>query len=764
MSRYRLTLIDNDRTLNLVLANPPVNLKEVIPSLRKDTIYGGNFEMISLPEIQYVKEAKAFIDEVLSLNGTEADVELLFEILNSSNLYEELFRAKHNFGTTEKGYISNYKVTSLPLRQTGFHIDFKANDETELDLQKLTDLKGGAITPFTNETILVNLDAQLLRKIFKAETDVPTFPSVQPHREITNSDFEFSAGSGETQEFWQVFDFNEEPLTRDERELKGYIADPILEITDVKSLTNKLTYTDAAAYASEEHWIKFDDHATIDIKIRLAFNMRVNLNDTGPDGNLVGKYYYRLNNDTPTLIATRTMTKNNGIGSKEWRIIIKETISSLTVRPGDRLFLYGAYSFVFGGATNVDIRLNAYTTTGTPKVPAEQTDDTLSFDGNTNSTMYASIIADTDYGETPCRGMLIYEVFLRMLQQMTGRNDPLRSNVFGRTDSEVHTYGVDGDYSGYLITNGYQISQFPIDEQPITAEFQKFFQDIRAIFNVELGIIVSGGTEYISIEKAEDFRDSSTVLFRLENVDKIVERVSTDNTYSSVEVGYSKWEDEAFSSLDTPHSTRVYKTPINTQKKPYKAISSIIAAGTSIELKRRDPFSIRERKDNKTDRDLHIISLKRSGGGGWERKKDTDFANSFGNLLNAETVYNLDITPRMNLERHANVFTAGLMRYYSSKTLQFVSGTANFKAIIDTVLENRNYTVTTLDDPLVENREYEFEYPFTLTQLGEARDNPYQVIEATDRMGNLYRGFIDPSVEPRDIKTGRTRFLLKKVY
>ncbi len=254
-------------------------------------------------------------------------------------------------------------------------------------------------------------------------------------------------------------------------------------------------------------------------------------------------------------------------------------------------------------------------------------------------------------GTTSCEMVLIWEVFLRLFQKITGRNDCFRSSILGRTDGEVFTYGVDGEWAFIAFSSEQLVRQGSSVDYGIKTNLREVFDFLYHQENVMLGIEEQNGALYFVLEKEEYFRDSSNVVATITEPNVAEFYTDPEKLYSRVLAGY-----RTFSStqdvgnlggfLYTAWTQRSYVTPMHKfLDNTYNIRTDVIVDPYLIQVVKETPISD-DSGSTLTDR-IFAFWLKRKSGG---FELDQDYTSSGFN--NPGTLYNLKFLPSRGLEKH----------------------------------------------------------------------------------------------------------------
>jgi surface protein len=616
--------------LDGVVKTDPENWISFTPTTQRHSVYRSLLTTFSEGKVKLIKTAKNYVDAAYALYGPTAsiDVEWL-EYDYATDAYVAIY-ALGRINLSEK-YERSRNYTEVGFEPTGFVMNILNRDEIKSDLQNLIDMDGVAITPFTNETHTVTLSDQIID--YTAKFKHPDGYMVQDYT---------PSGSPSTMYV---------PLPLFKQELANNNQVIVLDST-----------TGIQGTAPTINQLQFNEDGDVDMTFEYF---------TGADiyiyyGHLVNGYnisaistvslIYVLNNGSEVVLDTNTFPV-----SDPGRIFRTLTVASLPLA-----------GIVAGEVIRFYIKLTNLNGTLPPQLG-------VFCDAET------TIIQGTVYPDTTCKFMLPWEAFLRMCQKITGRNDCLRSTLFGRTDGEVKTYGTDGDGAFYALTTSKLMRGFPINGNPINADLMSIFKGYDKLLLLGLGVVYESGVPYVVIERLEHFMDgSSSVATFTAAYPGIDWTAAISYLWGNAKAGYSKYKLEKEPTISSPHSQRVYTVPFlsDITSKVYDNTCSFISSGHLIEIIRRDRYDRGESKDGKYDEDLIVLHLKRNGGT-FERVLDTDFS-AVTNIDNPTTNSNLHLTPARNILRQAPLLLAGLVKkiIYASYTgyLRYASGTGNTEA------------------------------------------------------------------------------------
>lgn len=618
--------------LDSTVYTDPENWINFTPVTERHSIYRTLLSMFSEGKVRLIKTAKNYVDTAYAQFGSAQSIAVEWmEYDYATNTYEAIF-ALGRINLSEK-YKRGRDFTEVGFEPTSFVMNVLNRDEIKTNLQSLFDMDGDAITPFTDETHTVPLSDQFID--FSARYD---------ENGLLNSMSTFQVVA-ETILYVPVAIFAQETINED-----------LIEVLDIS--TGFLEFI-------PDNQIIFKKPGDVQIDI-IPIEITVNYAKGGGytmSAISTVSLVYVLNNGSEVVLDSVTFPAQ---GTDETETILEiagqASISLVGILPGDELKFYIKLEDVDGST------------------PPEITITTIA--GNIDT----KITQTTTYADTNCEVMFPWEVFLRLCQKATGRNDCLRSTFFGRTDGEVKTYGSDGDGAFYAITTPKLLRGFTLSTNPINADLMSVFKGFDKMLLLGLGVVYESDVPYISIERLEDFMDGTSSATTFEAAYPGIEWSSAIKyIWGNVKGGYSKYKLERNPTIASPHSPRNYSVPFLSEfsSKKYDNTCDFIASGHLIELLRRERFNNSEKKDSPYDEDLVVLHLKRNGGT-FERVLDEDFS-AITNIDNSETNYNLNLTPARNLLRQAPLLLAGLAKHIIDSgaftgLARFQSGDGNTEA------------------------------------------------------------------------------------
>lgn len=346
---------------------------------------------------------------------------------------------------------------------------------------------------------------------------------------------------------------------------------------------------------------------------------------------------------------------------------------------------------------------------------------------------YLNITADTMTTDTTCEGFAIHDTGLSICNRIIGRENSFYSEYFGGTSATAITYGADGCGLNYTTMLGIHVRGYGLNLKPYSQSFDEWWACWNNIFNLGLGYDIVGTTEVIRVEEKAHFYDDSSQSIILDGVQGIEISYDPDYFYTSIKIGYEKWSVESKSGIDDPQTVHDYATRFKTigdvEVKDVQILSRAYAASLGIEQTRRQGVDFS--KDWELDNNFMVIQSDLSASPADPVLYD---AGVISDLENADTRYNVRLTPASNLNRW-KTFLANGFSNYPSDFFKFVRGEGNTDMVYNDptatgcdaeagTFADESGDVVIGSDFLFQAVLYTFTHPLTWNQYKGVRDNP----------------------------------------
>lgn len=408
--------------------------------------------------------------------------------------------------------------------------------------------------------------------------------------------------------------------------------------------------------------------------------------------------------------------------------------------------------------------------------PVLVVDVTMNYDPET----FFTFSAVRECPATESDGYLIHETLSRVAEAITNNCVRVKSNYYGRIDSQPYSFDSDGCGGLRMLTSGLKIRRAP--DGRFFASMKDLFEGLNPIDNIGFDIIEDEENAGKFIMRVEDvgFFYQDEEVFIIESIPEGTSEVQENMHYSRILVGYKKWEVENFNGLDEFNSTREYRTSIETVSNTLDITTALIAGSYPIEHTRIQSFADSGAADTKFDNDIFIISLKRMA---YDFEVEQDNVSDAANFFDPDSIYNFRLSPLRNLMRWYKTIVAGYANINSSENKLFFSeGKGNFNAIGEIIegaydqlckleampiSESQNLFTTHFQraidyTPIWQNETFAHEYPLSIKEYKSIKQNPYGYFSYQCGNGEYEKAFI------KEIKfkpaRGRATFVLLKKW
>ena len=395
-------------------------------------------------DVEFPRDGKSYIDSIYNTYGIDAEIGCEVQYLRSSDLsYQTLFEGVLDLSE----WLSRRDTTSVKIGDSSVLAKFVARHETEIPLNRTTDLDGNTLGSYTylNTMKVEGVDIEELAKYEDDTNEIPMTTGTSA------SSFELFRGISD--DGFQVNDIG---------------TDATLPVKTL-SVAGGLFYTNNSGASQTVRYR---------IVTRIVGEVVV-INDAG--FNWAARVY--LGVDTPTIVKAV-----NRIGSGGDIYSFDESYDSgyitRVLTAGQTI---GAYHKWSGNLVSTGTITPAFTFEPTLLEVYEVT----------------PAKADTSH-DIP----LLHEIGAKLLEIMTGEADALDSDLLGRTDSEPRTYSSDGDYSLTGLASGNILRGNTYGEKPFSTTFYDYFKSLDALYNLGMWY---NGTDFEIKEKVDYFKNSQII-------------------------------------------------------------------------------------------------------------------------------------------------------------------------------------------------------------------------------------------------------------
>ena len=352
---------------------------------------------------------------------------------------------------------------------------------------------------------------------------------------------------------------------------------------------------------------------------------------------------------------------------------------------------------------------------------------------------------------------LVHETASRVVEAVTDRCLVVKSDYYGRTDSEPYEAAADGCGSLRVLTSGLRLRNAETAKHFLSVK--EIFESLNAIDNI--GMAIEPGAayspDYLRIEPVEYFYQDVEIA-RHTAIPKAEFALQSGLAYSVVKIGYKKWEIESVNGLDEFNSNKEFRTSLKSINNTLDQTSGFVAGGYPIEKTRQQSFADTGAADTKYDNDTFIICVERDTYAYGDYKVEQGNIDSGANMYSPSTAYNWRIRPLYNLIRWwKSVAQSYVNLANTASKLFFSSGTGNILAegqlldacdvARDILPENHDLAQGDVDLakdylPIWKPETMTYAYPMSLSEYNTIKATPNGYIYAECGAGPGVKGFI----------------------
>lgn len=361
---------------------------------------------------------------------------------------------------------------------------------------------------------------------------------------------------------------------------------------------------------------------------------------------------------------------------------------------------------------------------------------------------------------TNAKSYLIHETLSRVVEAITNRCMRVKSEYYGRIDSEPFAFDSDGCGGLRMLTSGLKIRRAPEDK--FFASPKDLLEGLNGIDNIGFGIEVDPDlpNQYILRVEPVDYFYQDNEMMVMDGIPDGDELVQEGMHYSKILVGYKRWEVQRVNGLGEPNSNRQYRTGLETISNTKDIASQLVTGSYPIEITRQQSFAATGAADTAYDNDIFLICLLR---GMYNFTVEQGGIDNAANIFDPATLMNFRLTPVRNLMR----WYKSLINSYANindtdNKLFFSSGTGNLTAegeIIEgfyddlcklegmVISESQDLFLTHFDRqedavPLWKNETINFAYYMSIAEYKALKAAPYGYINFQCGNGPVEKGFI----------------------
>jgi hypothetical protein len=349
----------------------------------------------------------------------------------------------------------------------------------------------------------------------------------------------------------------------------------------------------------------------------------------------------------------------------------------------------------------------------------------------------------------------INETLSHVSEAITDNCLKVKSDYYGRTDSQPYSSSEDGCGSLRVLTSGLKIRR--ADNAAFFASLKDLFDGLRGIDNIGMGIEPNQfipNFDWLRIEPVEYFYQDTEIL-ALPAVPDGELSIQEQLVTGVIRSGYQKWEVESVNGLDEPNSNREYRTGLSTINNVLDITSKFVAGSYPIEVTRQQSFADTGAADTTYDNETFIICVEREAYGFHVEQGNID---NPANVFSPETLYNWRIRPFLNLMRwfksiansYPNITDTNYKLFFSSGTGNYLAeGELDGICKLENGVKAENRDLSKYDfiaaadaTPLWRPEYVTFRYPLSVADYRTIKNNPYGYVAYQCGDGEWKKGYI----------------------
>ena len=631
--------------LDGILIDEPVGFADIVLKIKRDDQWHGIFFEATTSDLQFYGDAADYLMNKKRMEGFGADVTFSAEV--DCGETQEVFTGKLDF-RQYKERCGNTCFVVVPIEQTGCTMTLRNRYDQKVDLSERLAFDKQTVLPDYNglnfgmelaaQEVLLGDQAEATESVTVVISDEPVWNNglnsfigyISPvFGNVINS----SLGNFNNTDVFQITEpwFNNKPPYPDFPLAIG-TADLVTENTC--ELSNTIaTFRHKGTVNIQQSGVG----ATQFLRLKL-FRLPAGLDGTN-SANWIQEYdnhFYELNFDGPV------------------NFDVSGTVP-LTLAPGDFIY-YGIY------VANGD-RFNV-----------------TSFIYTQDIESFFSLTANSVCPPTNAEVSLIHETASRVVEAITDRCLVVKSDYYGRTDSEPYEAAEDGCGSLRVLTSGLRLRNAETPKHFLSVK--EIFESLNAIDNIGMGIEQGGVYDPLNlrIEPVEYFYPDVEIARHL-HIPRAEFSLQSGMVFSVIKIGYKKWETENINGLDEFNSNKDFRTSLKSINNTLDQTSGFVAGGYPIEKTRVQSFVNTGAADTSYDNDTFIICVRRDYAAYGNYEVEQGNIDSAANMYSPATAYNWRIRPMYNLIRWWKSIAPSYVNLLNTASkLFFGSGVGNLLA------------------------------------------------------------------------------------
>jgi hypothetical protein len=687
--------------LNTLEIEEPIGWDNFELSMKRDDVYHGMQFEVSTSAMRFFGAAATYLQEQKEANGLSSNVTFIAEVVcdgEQDTDYQTVVAGRLNFGKY-KDICGNTCYVEIPFEEEGCKVTFRNRFDQKVDIEKIVGLDNVTALPeYAQLGQLIEMPAKALLAAVDANvaTDgyvIDIFPTgtvgstiyVRPDYDIVRYN---NINTGQLSGYNNCSGANG---------CAAFISPQLLfEEADVACFDGNFTYTSRKKGRFEIS----DDLVVTTVRHKIL----------KWDG--VGNLY-----DDGELIFEDDIYVNMGGQSGPFSLEFDNTLSGVVTIP-DGIGFYAVIEFIFPLFGSGDKQIH------------------VEYDTETLFTIEAVKICPS----SEVQYYMVHEALSRVVESITNKCIRVKSEYYGRIDSQPFAFDADGCGSLRMFTGGLKLRKAPDAKFFVSAK--ELIGGLNAIDNIGFSIEPDETLpdRYVLVIEPVTHFYQDTEILSLDSVALVSNEIQEGLHYAKINVGYKKWEVENINGLNEFNSTREYRTNIETINTTLDILSNLVAGSYPIEITRQQSFAESGAADTTYDNETFIICLIRNA---YDFAVEQDAVVNDVNIFDPATIMNFRISPIRNLMRW---FKSIINTYPDTNNTQnklyFNAGTGNYTAagLLDDAtacrLENAaiaenvdlnflHFAIPANAIPVVKNETASFEYPFSIAQYNAIKANPY---------------------------------------
>lgn len=728
--------------LNELEIEEPIGWADFELSMQRDDIYHGMQFEVSTSALRFFGVAATYLQEQKLLNGLSSNVTFIAQETCDAAEYETIIEGRLNFGKY-KDKCGNFCIVEIPFEEQGCKVTFKNRFDQKVDIDNI-----------------IALDKSTVLADYSQLGQTMTMPAValdarvEGYVKADNTSFGCFLPAGGEDVFYL------RPMYGDEK----FNAIPNGQLNEGNECNYPFPMTPQVLFDEDLAGKCFNSTLTLEARMKGEYEAIASLSGTlksvtvdvllwnGEGVNFAGaiNLFQEVLLDVPGLPMD---TFNNPF---DVNINIPISIDDLTANPG----LY--------------VVMTAVTDSTTDGLPGREVIFVANF---TNETFF-KLSTKKICPDTAVKYYMVHETLSRVTESITNGCIRVKSDFFGRPDSQPFATVADGCGALMMLTSGLMIRNAP--DAKFFATAKELIGGLNAIFN--LGFSIEPDPDLpnkmlLIIEQVDHFYRDFEIL-SLNSIAEVENEIQENWHYAQIKVGYKKWETEELNGLHEFNSNREYRTNLETINTVLDITSNLVTGSMPAEVTRQQNFADTGAADTGYDNEIFAFMVNRSA---YAYTMEQDRILNPSNIFDPATTLNFYLSPVRNLMRWFKSIVNSYSNITSSTSkLYFNAGTGNFTAAgkyddsnacsleNNTITENQDIWLLDFANqnqatPLFKNETASFEYPLSISQYNQIKANPYGYISYTCGTSNIVnKGFIK-EIKFRPAR-GMANFTLRKKW